>query len=89
MFTSCSTFEEYQQELDSGLLKWSTPTHTDDDFWRENAKKLNGDNKQCVKFVPCFSYVLGFFLIMLMFHVQDPYPIAQHQPRSCRAGHCV
>lgn len=49
---SCSTFDEYQQELESGLLRWSTPTHQDEDFWRENAKKLESDNKRCVKCVP-------------------------------------
>ena len=44
-----STFDEYEQEVESGLLTWSTPTHEDDDFWRENAKKLENKDKKVLK----------------------------------------
>jgi V-type H+-transporting ATPase subunit H len=39
-FQSLSTFDEYSSELISGHLSWSPP-HESEDFWRENAAKLN------------------------------------------------
>ncbi|KAF9234781.1 ATPase V1 complex subunit H [Melanogaster broomeanus] len=39
-FASVTTYDEYMSELDSGHLSW-TPVHESDDFWRENAAKLN------------------------------------------------
>ena len=34
------TYDEYTSELTSGHLSW-TPVHESDDFWKENATKLN------------------------------------------------
>jgi len=31
------------------LLTWTTPTHEDDEFWRENAKKLENKDKKIIK----------------------------------------
>ncbi|KAF8636522.1 hypothetical protein AX17_003335 [Amanita inopinata Kibby_2008] len=40
------TYDEYTSELLSGHLSW-TPVHESEDFWKENAGKLNDkDNKQ-------------------------------------------
>ncbi|KAF8836764.1 ATPase V1 complex subunit H [Paxillus ammoniavirescens] len=39
-FESLTTYDEYISELSSGRLSW-TPVHESDDFWRENAAKLN------------------------------------------------
>ncbi|KIJ60597.1 hypothetical protein HYDPIDRAFT_116892 [Hydnomerulius pinastri MD-312] len=39
-FESLTTYDEYISELSSGHLSW-TPVHESDDFWRENASKLN------------------------------------------------
>jgi len=44
-----TTFDEYEQEVESGLLTWSTPTHQDDEFWKENAKKLEDKDKKTLK----------------------------------------
>jgi V-type H+-transporting ATPase subunit H len=42
----CRTYDEYSSELASGHLSW-TPVHESDDFWKENATKLNeNDYKQ-------------------------------------------
>jgi V-type H+-transporting ATPase subunit H len=38
--TVCRTYDEYSSELTSGHLSW-TPVHESDDFWKENAIKLN------------------------------------------------
>ncbi|KAF9532416.1 armadillo-type protein [Crepidotus variabilis] len=35
-----TTYDEYASELASGHLSW-TPVHESDDFWKENATKLN------------------------------------------------
>lgn len=43
------TYDEYKEELNSGMLDWSNPTHEDGDFWRENAKKLEDENKKGLK----------------------------------------
>jgi len=39
-FESLTTYDEYTSELTSGHLSW-TPVHESDDFWKENATKLN------------------------------------------------
>lgn len=39
-FQSLTTYDEYISELASGHLSW-TPVHESEDFWRENATKLN------------------------------------------------
>ncbi|KAF8919557.1 armadillo-type protein [Mucidula mucida] len=39
-FQSLTTYDEYASELSSGHLSWS-PVHESDDFWKENATKLN------------------------------------------------
>jgi len=38
--TCCRTYDEYASELQSGHLSWS-PVHDSDNFWKENAMKLN------------------------------------------------
>ncbi|KAK2467087.1 hypothetical protein APHAL10511_001345 [Amanita phalloides] len=39
-FQSLTTYDEYTSELSSGHLSW-TPVHESEDFWKENATKLN------------------------------------------------
>ncbi|TFK67880.1 ARM repeat-containing protein [Pluteus cervinus] len=39
-FQSLTTYDQYTSELISGHLSW-TPVHESEDFWRENASKLN------------------------------------------------
>ncbi|KIY43693.1 ATPase, V1 complex, subunit H [Fistulina hepatica ATCC 64428] len=39
-FQSLTTWDVYNSELESGHLSWS-PAHESDDFWKENAVKLN------------------------------------------------
>lgn len=36
-----TTFDLYSTEITSGALSWGSPTHTSEEFWRENAAKLN------------------------------------------------
>lgn len=43
-----TTYDEYLTELDSGLLRWSPP-HTSEEFWSQNADKLNEKNHQQLK----------------------------------------
>ena len=45
-----STYDEYVSELASGHLSW-TPVHESDDFWRENASKLNEKDYEQLKSV--------------------------------------
>ncbi|KAG6910921.1 hypothetical protein DXG01_006604 [Tephrocybe rancida] len=42
-FQSLTTYDEYTSELTSGHLSWS-PVHESDDFWKENAVKLNDND---------------------------------------------
>ncbi|KAG6833496.1 hypothetical protein H0H87_006068 [Tephrocybe sp. NHM501043] len=44
-FQSLTTYDEYTSELSSGHLSWS-PVHESDDFWKENAAKLNDNDCQ-------------------------------------------
>ncbi|KAG6854987.1 hypothetical protein C0991_009810 [Blastosporella zonata] len=44
-FQSLTTYDEYTSELSSGYLSWS-PVHESDDFWKENAAKLNDNDCQ-------------------------------------------
>ncbi|PPQ63197.1 hypothetical protein CVT24_005742 [Panaeolus cyanescens] len=44
-FESLTTYDEYTSELASGHLSW-TPVHESDDFWKENAVKLNEKNHE-------------------------------------------
>jgi len=45
-FESLTTYDEYTSELISGHLGW-TPVHDSDEFWKENASRLNEkDNEQ-------------------------------------------
>lgn len=43
-----TTYDEYLTELESGLLRWSPP-HTSEEFWSQNADKLNEKNHQQLK----------------------------------------
>ncbi|KAG6812765.1 hypothetical protein H0H92_000680 [Tricholoma furcatifolium] len=44
-FQSLTNYDEYMSELASGHLSW-TPVHESDDFWKENASKLNDNDCQ-------------------------------------------
>jgi len=44
------TYDEYISELASGHLSW-TPVHESDDFWKENATKLNEKDHEQLKSV--------------------------------------
>lgn len=48
--TNDRTFDEYKSELASGHLTWS-PTHKNDDFWRDNASKLTDKDREQLKWV--------------------------------------
>lgn len=49
-FNNLRTYDEYTSELASGHLSW-TPVHESDDFWKENAAKLNDKNYEQLKYV--------------------------------------
>lgn len=51
-FQSLTTWDEYASELASGHLSW-TPVHESDDFWKENAAKLNEKDAKELKWVIC------------------------------------
>jgi V-type H+-transporting ATPase subunit H len=42
------TYDEYTSELASGHLSW-TPVHESEDFWKENATKLNEKDYEQLK----------------------------------------
>lgn len=45
---SSRTYDEYTSELSSGHLSW-TPVHESEDFWKENATRLNDKNFEQLK----------------------------------------
>lgn len=47
-FQSLTTYDEYISELSSGHLSW-TPVHESEDFWKENATRLNDKNFEQLK----------------------------------------
>jgi V-type H+-transporting ATPase subunit H len=47
-YTHMSTFDQYHGELHSGELSW-TPAHRSDQFWGENAPRLNENNYELLK----------------------------------------
>ncbi|CAA7267991.1 unnamed protein product [Cyclocybe aegerita] len=47
-FQSLTTYDEYTSELASGHLSW-TPVHESDDFWKENAAKLDEKDYEQLK----------------------------------------
>ncbi|KZV73360.1 ATPase V1 complex subunit H [Peniophora sp. CONT] len=47
-FESLTTWDEYTSELDSGHLSW-TPVHESEMFWKENAVRLNEQDKKMLK----------------------------------------
>lgn len=49
-FEGLTTYDEYKSELESGELSW-TPTHNNEEFWKENAVKLNEKDKVVLKYV--------------------------------------
>jgi len=50
------TYDEYRSELASGHLSW-TPVHESDDFWKENATKLNEKDHEQLKSVSKSVYL--------------------------------
>lgn len=38
----------YASELETGMLQWS-PSHTSENFWKQNATRLNQDNQQLLR----------------------------------------
>ncbi|KAJ3563189.1 hypothetical protein NP233_g9103 [Leucocoprinus birnbaumii] len=47
-FQNLTTYDEYTSELASGHLSW-TPVHESDDFWKENATRLNEKDYEQLK----------------------------------------
>ncbi|KAK4053341.1 H(+)-transporting V1 sector ATPase subunit H [Microbotryomycetes sp. JL221] len=47
-FEGLTTFDEYRTELEQGHLSW-TPPHKNDEFWRDNAQKLNDKDRALLK----------------------------------------
>ena len=47
-FEGLTTWDEYKSEILSGQLSW-TPTHKNEEFWRENASKLNDKDREVLK----------------------------------------
>ncbi|EJT97397.1 ATPase V1 complex subunit H [Dacryopinax primogenitus] len=47
-FESLTTYDEYASELVSGHLGW-TPVHDSDEFWKENACRLNENDSEQLK----------------------------------------
>jgi len=47
-FQSLTTYDEYTSELASGHLSW-TPVHESEDFWRDNASRLNDKDYEQLK----------------------------------------
>ncbi|KAI8342390.1 ATPase V1 complex subunit H [Chlamydoabsidia padenii] len=47
-FQSLTTFEVYASEVETGKLEWSPP-HQSENFWRQNADKLNDHDHQLLK----------------------------------------
>ncbi|KXN90470.1 V-type proton ATPase subunit H [Leucoagaricus sp. SymC.cos] len=47
-FQNLTTYDEYTSELASGHLSW-TPVHESDDFWKENAARLNEKDYEQLK----------------------------------------
>jgi len=47
-FEHMSTYDQYEAELHSGELSW-TPAHRSDQFWFENATRLNENNYELLK----------------------------------------
>lgn len=45
---SMTTFDVYRHEVLSGALEW-TPAHRDENFWRENVEKLDGNNLEVLR----------------------------------------
>lgn len=45
---SMTTFDVYRHEVLSGALDW-TPAHRDENFWRENVEKLDGNNLEVLR----------------------------------------
>ncbi|KAJ7197245.1 ATPase V1 complex subunit H [Mycena pura] len=63
-FQSLTTYDEYSSELTSGHLSW-TPVHESDDFWKENAMKLNDRDYEQLK-----------ILVKLLKEATDPLVLA-------------
>ncbi|EIN07746.1 ATPase V1 complex subunit H [Punctularia strigosozonata HHB-11173 SS5] len=63
-FQSLTTYDEYSSELTSGHLSW-TPVHESDDFWKENATKLNDSDYAQLK-----------ILVKLLRESEDPVVLA-------------
>jgi len=47
-FQSLTTYDEYTSELLSGHLSW-TPVHESEDFWKENAARLNDKDHELLR----------------------------------------
>ncbi|RXW20737.1 hypothetical protein EST38_g5096 [Candolleomyces aberdarensis] len=47
-FESLTTYDEYTSELESGHLSW-TPVHESEEFWKENAIRLNEKDYEQLK----------------------------------------
>jgi V-type H+-transporting ATPase subunit H len=48
--TENRTYDEYTSELVSGHIAW-TPVHDSDEFWKENAARLNENDNEQLKWV--------------------------------------
>lgn len=42
------TFEVYVSELETGMLQWS-PSHLSENFWKQNAARLNENNQKLLR----------------------------------------
>ncbi|GAA6061538.1 hypothetical protein JCM10212_002745 [Sporobolomyces blumeae] len=63
-FEGLTTYDEYKSELATGHLTWS-PTHKNEDFWRDNASKLTDRDREQLK-----------ILVNLLISSQEPLTLA-------------
>ena len=72
------TYDEYMSELASGHLSW-TPVHESDDFWKENATKLNEKDHEQLKSIQAYylssNWITDLFSLGFLFRSYRLLPI--------------
>ncbi|KAL9714944.1 H(+)-transporting V1 sector ATPase subunit H [Leucoagaricus gongylophorus] len=77
-FQNLTTYDEYMSELASGHLSW-TPVHESDDFWKENATKLNEKDHEQLKSIQAYylssNWITDLFSLGFLFRSYRLLPI--------------
>ncbi|RCH90842.1 H(+)-transporting V1 sector ATPase subunit H [Rhizopus azygosporus] len=82
-FQSLSTFEVYASEVETGRLHWESPSHASENFWKQNANRLNEKDQHLLRLLArLLSTSTDFTVLAIACHDLGQYVKYSSDPNS-------